>query len=480
MKKFTFPFIGLLLSVLFLATSCSSDDDETKSPEKSILEFSVNSSKGTINENEKTISITLPFGTDQTKLKPTVKVSLKATVSPASEAEVNLTNPVKYTVTAEDGSTQQYTVSAIVEKNNESKIVSFTVNNVEATINEEQKTITATLPKGTSVNALKPVIVTSTNATVDPASESAVDFTNPVKYTVTSENGNKSEYTVTINVTKSTEAKITSFVFNSLSPAVTAQIDENQKTITASVPYGTNITALTPTVVISTDATVSPSTAQNFQNQVIYTVTAEDGITKADYAVTVTVKPFDAAISNVNNLNLLEGDEFTLTGKFAASGNTVSLKNENNDVINATIVSENATSIIAKIPASIQTEGKYTLSVVANGTTVSHNKTISVYKAGKPIIFYTDKTTYVRDIDSKIIVTGRNLKPQTTGAASAYLLFSTTANVTTNNLKLAVSVNEEGTIATRTAISILDPVDYTMSIFIDGVESNKVNVKITN
>jgi hypothetical protein len=66
---------------------------------------------GEINESAKTIAIKVPSGTDVTKLTPTITVSEKATVSPASGVAQNFTNPVRYTVTAEDGSTASYTVT---------------------------------------------------------------------------------------------------------------------------------------------------------------------------------------------------------------------------------------------------------------------------------------------------------------------------------------------------------------------------------
>jgi hypothetical protein len=90
---------------------------------------------------------------------------------------------------------------------------------------------------------------------------------------------------------KSTGKTITSFKFSGLSPAVTATIAEAAKTIAATVPAGTNVTALVPTLEISEDASVSPTsgTAQNFTTPVTYTVTAEDG-SKQTYTVTVTVE----------------------------------------------------------------------------------------------------------------------------------------------------------------------------------------------
>ncbi|MCP4754543.1 MAG: hypothetical protein GY866_26980 [Proteobacteria bacterium] len=87
---------------------------------------------------------------------------------------------------------------------------------------------------------------------------------------------------------------ITSFQFlaadnTALSADVDGSIDESAKTIALSVPNGTTVTALTPTIVM-TGSSVSPSSgaSQDFTNSVVYTVTAEDGTTSS-YTATVTI-----------------------------------------------------------------------------------------------------------------------------------------------------------------------------------------------
>ncbi len=71
---------------------------------------------------------------------------------------------------------------------------------VVAEINHQRKTVTATVPYGTNIRALAPEITVSPNATVSPASGVMVDFTNPVTYTVTAEDGSQAVYTATITV----------------------------------------------------------------------------------------------------------------------------------------------------------------------------------------------------------------------------------------------------------------------------------------
>ncbi|MBI3306068.1 Ig-like domain-containing protein [Candidatus Nomurabacteria bacterium] len=86
----------------------------------------------------------------------------------------------------------------------------------------------------------------------------------------------------------SADKDITSFKFMSLNPHVSGTISGTNVTLT--VPFGTNVTALVPTIEISAEATVNPASgaSQNFSSPVQYTVTAEDNSTKT-YTVTVNV-----------------------------------------------------------------------------------------------------------------------------------------------------------------------------------------------
>ena len=85
----------------------------------------------------------------------------------------------------------------------------------------------------------------------------------------------------------SSEKAIISFSF--VSPAADGQIDEASHTVVVTVPPGTVLLALVPTIEVSVGATVAPASgvAQDFSLPVVYTVTAEDGTTQA-YEVTVT------------------------------------------------------------------------------------------------------------------------------------------------------------------------------------------------
>lgn len=70
-----------------------------------------------------------------------------------------------------------------------------------ATIDTENGTVAIEVANGTTVTALEPTITLSPEATVSPLSGAATDFTNPVDYTVTAQDGSTTQvYTVTVTV----------------------------------------------------------------------------------------------------------------------------------------------------------------------------------------------------------------------------------------------------------------------------------------
>jgi hypothetical protein len=86
-------------------------ESDPKNSEKDILTFGLEGMPATIAGDR--INWTLPAGTDVTALAPTYIVSLFASGSPASGSTQDFTDPVEYTITADDGSTKVYTVTVV-------------------------------------------------------------------------------------------------------------------------------------------------------------------------------------------------------------------------------------------------------------------------------------------------------------------------------------------------------------------------------
>ena len=118
--------ISLTISLDFNGTPVDVTFDGTKltgseSSEALITSFTFDASNSanaavfgtTLDQDNRTISVTVQDGGDLTALVPTIEVSAGATVSPASGTAIDLSNgqSVIYTVVAEDGTASEYTVS---------------------------------------------------------------------------------------------------------------------------------------------------------------------------------------------------------------------------------------------------------------------------------------------------------------------------------------------------------------------------------
>lgn len=105
---------GFLLLIGIVLGGCSTDDELGESSEKEILEFQIEKQLGTTRIKDDSIFVKVPddvYVTSITELSASsIKLSDFASVSPKVGEKRDFTNPVPYTVTAEDGSKRVYYV----------------------------------------------------------------------------------------------------------------------------------------------------------------------------------------------------------------------------------------------------------------------------------------------------------------------------------------------------------------------------------
>ena len=118
-------------TVIMMFAGCDKINSRISDKQIITFKFDIPPTVGDINEVEKTIIIDIPAGTDVSKLIPVINVSSKATVTPASGVMQNFTEPVVYTVMAEDGSTAQYTVIINIGNANEAITQNFYIFSVD-------------------------------------------------------------------------------------------------------------------------------------------------------------------------------------------------------------------------------------------------------------------------------------------------------------------------------------------------------------
>ncbi|KGK28660.1 Ig-like domain-containing protein, partial [Cellulophaga sp. E6(2014)] len=163
--------------------------------------------------------------------------------------------------------------------------------------------------------ALSPTI-THTGASINPASGVVQDFTSPVEYTVTAADGTTQVYTVTVNLAPalSSDKDITSFSIDG------EMMNDPATTFTITLPAGTDVTALSPTIVHEGNS-INPASGvvQDFTSPFEYTVTAADGTTQV-YTVTVI------AVNEVPVAN-----DFNYSAEQDSSNNSIDVASEISD-----------------------------------------------------------------------------------------------------------------------------------------------------
>ncbi len=213
-------FLKLLVPVttLLLIFSCSKDDsdDVTNNGEPDIVLSSENEIKAfkiIIEENEyvpdvsnDSITWAFPASIDLSKSNTIITISEKATISPESGIVQDFTKPVTYTVTAEDGNTNTYVVnltSNAAREGNSIRVVGF--EDIDGpysssfSYEDDLVTVRTRLPYETPLTALTSNFILSDGATSIPASGETLDYTNPVEYTITAENGNQRNYIIIVD-----------------------------------------------------------------------------------------------------------------------------------------------------------------------------------------------------------------------------------------------------------------------------------------
>lgn len=98
-----------------------------------------------------------------------------------------------------EGSLDSGTETSVKEKSITSFVIPLSPD-IIGEIDESHRTITLNIPDKTITSGLAPVIKVSPSSTVSPVSGASQDFSNPVTYTVTGEDGSTKDYTVVVNV----------------------------------------------------------------------------------------------------------------------------------------------------------------------------------------------------------------------------------------------------------------------------------------
>jgi len=134
---------------------------------------------------------------------------------------------------------------------------------------------------------------------------------NAIVNVISSDQSSQNTYTVAFSVANNSAKEIVSFTIpGQIGNTI---IDQQNNLITVFMPSGTNLTSLTPTIII-TGVSINPPSGvpQNFTNPVQYTVTAADNSTR-----TYTAQVQITSTSNDATLNYLSVNPGTLEPPFS-------------------------------------------------------------------------------------------------------------------------------------------------------------------
>jgi beta-galactosidase len=257
-----------------------------ESIEPFITSFKIGTNPGLVDNEAGTIAVSLPdnFG-PLTSVTPEIEVSLGATLQTEGALDFSR-GPVAVTVVTPQ-STKTYTVTITLSPATAGDIIGFTLAGAAGVVDGSD--IAVTVPYGTDLADVTPVVFVSAGAAYGPSG--AVTFVPGVAkaYSVTSADGSHTkQYSVTVTVAKSTECNITAFSLTDLDGSAAHGVIEGGD-ITVYVIPGTDLAGVTPAVTVSPGASYAPSGAQTFTvgTAAAYTVTADDGVTTRTYNVTV-------------------------------------------------------------------------------------------------------------------------------------------------------------------------------------------------
>ena len=263
------------------------------------------------------IELLLDAGKDTSNLMIYARLSYGATASPALDGKkgMNLSDWTTFTITSGDGTnTRTYRIKATARTQASISAFSLTIGGTvyEGVIDNKSNTITVSGVDDSNLSSTSftPDVTLGPETLVcSPAPGLAQDFSRTVQYIVA---GNEKvlsrTYTVSVlnkagqlisgsgggggsdPVTPATGAKITAFSVL----GVDGVINQSAGTITVTLPAGTNVTAVAPSVTVTAGAVVSPVSGEvvNLTVPVVYTVTLGEETSR--YTVTVT---FERSVS---------------------------------------------------------------------------------------------------------------------------------------------------------------------------------------
>jgi hypothetical protein len=301
------PFLILGITITFIA--CEDDvkfEDYAPDYTYSIIRsFVANGEVATIDHTNGIVNLTLASGSDISSVKVEMTLPEGASVDPSSGGTYDFSSgPVIFKVT-NNGVTREYTVTIAAYGN--PMIMSFAIGENVGEINQEEGIINITIGSQEDVTNLTPQFTIPDGTTADPQAGVSQNFTNPVRYTVLSNDGYTGK-SYDVVVTQTEPPLISSFIVDGNE----ATIDNTNFTVTLLLSPTYDITNITPEITLPDGQSISPESgiSQDFSDgSVSYTVTNTEELTQV-YDVTVKIsKTGIAFLGDGDDVNSIQDDD---------------------------------------------------------------------------------------------------------------------------------------------------------------------------
>ncbi|WP_309609779.1 hypothetical protein [Flavobacterium sp.] len=301
-KFLKFLKFTLLIFISSLFINCSKDDETktTASSEKNITSFVIPNIETSINQAENKITIFVPASTTSLYFGVTITLSNGARLNNYSlNTSIDFTTPVEFVVVALDGTSKKYTTQIVKQdgiKFFKLKVINPFFEDRFGVINIQNKTITVDVPKDL-ISGFQQSIRTiefeiTPGCTTNIVSGSVVDINNPQDLILAKSDGTIETYDVKIRnyennlrvfvfpSTSFTTSAITLFAYPASNYPLSLTVGLEPSDLIVRTLITEDVSNVIPkSISVSINSTVSPNPTnpQNFNQDVVYTLTSEAG-----------------------------------------------------------------------------------------------------------------------------------------------------------------------------------------------------------
>lgn len=262
----------------------------------------------------------------------------------------------------------------------------------KSTIIAVTKTVETTVPYGTSVKSLTPIIEISTGASIVPASKTPQDFSQPVYYVLTSSEGKKTVYKVSVITLKQPSPEIISIDKNTIEAGESLLVKGKYFGNFQGVIQSYLVDAKNEEILVTSkllDSTQIQITVPKTVSPQPYTLKINVNSNTVLSSSKVTVQYPTPEITSLSKRNILQGDTLFMKGNFITEGYTYKLQlTEGKNQTTSPVQKTSAGSHFSIIPKSILA-GSYTVQILNESTqkiSKSQDFTIQLYDINKPFV----------------------------------------------------------------------------------------------